>query len=61
LILSTDDMSDFDTAEQFGYYCSALNPLSYANYERDSFIETLNDWGYYGADSKKPKWYTGTP
>ncbi len=59
LILSTDDMAEFKTAEQFGYYCSALNPASYSTYDRAHFIDTLNDWGYYGDSSNKPGWYSG--
>jgi len=59
LILSTDDMTEFNTAEEFGYYCSALNPDSYSTYERENFIDTLDDWGYYGDTSNKPNWYSG--
>ncbi len=59
LILSTDDMTEFNTAEEFGYYCSALNPDSYSTYERENFIETLDDWGYYGETANKPNWYSG--
>jgi hypothetical protein len=59
LILSTDEMTEFSTAEQFGYFCSTLNPDSYSTYDRANFIDTLNDWGYFGDTSKKPNWYSG--
>ena len=61
VILTIDDMNDFNIPEKYGYYCSALHPSSYNKYDRESFIETLNDWGYYGDDSNKPDWYTGEP
>ncbi len=59
LILSTDNMKAFKTAEEFGYYCSAIDPESYSTYDRETFIDTLNDWGYFGEISNTPKWYSG--
>ena len=59
LIITTDDMTEFNTPEAHGYYCSALNPIGYSKYDRENFIDTLNDWGYYGDISNKPDWYTG--
>jgi hypothetical protein len=59
LILSTDDMDDFDEPEKYGYYCSALNPFHYSKYNRDGFVETLIDWGFYGKEDEKPTWYNG--
>jgi len=41
-----------------GFYSSNLSP-SYRNYERQHFIATLNDWGWYGPASLRPVWYTG--
>jgi hypothetical protein len=58
LVLSIDDMTEFNTAEEFGYYCSALNPDNYSAYDRAKFIDTLNDWGYYGDTPNKPGWYS---
>ncbi|MBN2005475.1 MAG: hypothetical protein JXA21_19105 [Anaerolineae bacterium] len=61
ILLSIND--DFEAAFQFiaslGYYSSALNPLSYSKYDRVRFIETLDDWGWYGSREDKPDWYTG--
>ncbi|WP_113652194.1 hypothetical protein [Pedobacter namyangjuensis] len=59
LIITTDDMSDFDKGEKFGFYCSALNPFHYNKYDKENYIETLTDWGYYGQPESKPKWYEG--
>ena len=44
-----------------GFYLSLLNPCRYDTFEREHFIETLDDWGWYGPEDKKPSWYTGTP
>lgn len=59
VIISTDNMDDFNEPEKVGYYCSALNPLSYSNYDRDIFVDTLIDWGFYGLAPQVPSWYTG--
>ena len=37
------------------YFSTGLNPRSYDKYERESFIETLSDWGWIGK-GKKPEW-----
>ena len=34
VILSADNMTEFDTPEKYGYYCSALNPKGYSTYDR---------------------------
>jgi len=59
LIITTDNMDKFDVAKKFGFYCSALNPRCYNKYDRENFIETLTDWGYFGMPENKPNWYTG--
>lgn len=41
------------------YYFSALNAECYTTYNRENFIETLEDWGYYGGKNSKPEWYNG--
>jgi hypothetical protein len=41
-----------------GYYCSNLAP-SYRRYVRQHFIDTLNDWGWFGPAELRPAWYTG--
>ena len=37
------------------YFSTGLNPRYYDKYERESFIETLSDWGWIGKN-EKPKW-----
>ena len=61
VFITTDDMSEFefDTAQMFGFYCSALNPCCYNKYNKEHFIDTLTDWGYFGRSQSKPNWYTG--
>ena len=58
LIITTDDMSEFHTAEKYDFYCSALSP-HYNKYDKVLYIDTLNDWGYFGLLENKPNWYTG--
>jgi len=36
---------------------SILYPI-YRQYERDHFIDTLNDWGWFGV-GEPPAWYAG--
>ena len=54
-----DDKLRDDRTTQ-GYYCSNLAP-SYRSYKRQYFIDTLNDWGWYGPKEFCPSWYTGKP
>ena len=48
-------------AEQVGHYCSILYPQAYSRYDRKRFIDTLNDWQYFGPPESRPAWYTGEP
>ncbi len=45
--------------ESLGYAWSASSPFSYGRYDRERFIELLNDWGWYGNRQEKPGWYHG--
>jgi hypothetical protein len=36
--------------------CTFINPESYREFERQSFIDTLLDWGFFG--KKLPSWTT---
>jgi phosphoglycolate phosphatase-like HAD superfamily hydrolase len=47
-----------DCRQAKGFYCSNLAP-SYRNYQRQHFIDTLNDWGWFGPPERRPAWYTG--
>ncbi|MCP3930771.1 MAG: hypothetical protein GY705_16915, partial [Bacteroidetes bacterium] len=56
------DMDDIDIADNHipKEYCwSGLNSNNYNRYNRDQFIDTLEDWGWYGDETKRPAWYTG--
>lgn len=41
-----------------GYFVSALYPGVYSRYDRQTFVDTLEDWGWYGSGAP-PAWYTG--
>jgi hypothetical protein len=47
-----------DLRKRLGYYGSNLYP-GYRIYERQLFIETLNDWGWFGETDSEPSWYSG--
>ena len=40
-------------------YTTSILSDSYARYDRQLFIDTLDDWQFLGPDSEKPPWYTG--
>jgi hypothetical protein len=40
------------------YYISVL-AAGYGEYQRQTFIDTLDDWQFFGSDSERPSWYTG--
>jgi hypothetical protein len=42
------------------YYSSQLS-ASYTRYDRQFFIDTLDDWQFFGEDSERPSWYSGKP
>jgi hypothetical protein len=46
-------------AKAHGQFCSFIDEESYAEYDRDLFVATLNDWGWYGDPDETPEWYTG--
>lgn len=46
-------------AREAGYYCSGLYLGSYAHYDREHFIDTLRDWGWFGEAQDLPSWYDG--
>ncbi|HET9690017.1 MAG TPA: hypothetical protein VFP61_02615 [Acidimicrobiales bacterium] len=47
-------------AGEAGFYFSQLAD-QYRSFDRELFIDTLNDWGWFGRDDAKPDWYTGEP
>jgi len=48
-----------DLADETIYFCSALNPHSYEPYDRKLYVETLNDWGWFGLQKDIPAWFSG--
>jgi len=48
-------------AQQLGLYWSEIQEGSYATYDREVFIATFNDWGWFGAADDAPEWYSGAP
>jgi len=49
----------WEALEKTDYYYSALNPSAYGTYDRSRWIETLNDWGWFGSLPESPDWYAG--
>ncbi len=58
-VYSLFDMEEHLKADKYGFKCCALNPMYYSTYNRERFIDILNNMEYYGDDSNKPTWYTG--
>ncbi|MEA2695937.1 MAG: hypothetical protein QOI66_208 [Myxococcales bacterium] len=60
IITSPEAVDDIlEVCEAAGYFTSALSPHYYERYERERFVETLNDWGWYGDPTRPPSWFTG--
>ena len=57
------DMADHEDLSKItgesGYYCSCLNTEVYSEYDREVFVDTLEDWGYFGSIRDRPAWYKG--
>jgi hypothetical protein len=49
----------YEAAEETDYFRSALNPRHYEPYRRATFIEALNDWGWFGPANAAPAWFAG--
>lgn len=47
-----------DFPDEYGW--SILSDM-YAKYERKLFVETLDEWGWFGPKEHAPSWYTGRP
>jgi hypothetical protein len=59
-VVANEDSGLDDIRKRLGYYASNLFP-TYRTYVRQYFIDTLNDWGWFGEPGKEPPWYTGKP
>jgi hypothetical protein len=60
LLLCRFDPDEIEAlADDTDYFQSGLSPYHYEPYRRERYIETLNDWGWFGAESEIPPWFTG--
>jgi hypothetical protein len=50
-----------EIAEALGMFVSQLASEAYGEYDRSLFIDTLNDWGWFGAEGQAPTWLDPTP
>ena len=41
------------------YFWSVLSPVNYGQYDRQLFVDTPNDWQFFGSDLERPSWYSG--
>jgi hypothetical protein len=59
LDLASTTQSEAEAASQLGFFVSQVNAAAYASYDRDLFVGTLNDWGWFGTEQDRPTWFTG--
>lgn len=59
IIVRHELFMDCPMPKHMDYYFSAVNADFYSKYNRENFIKTLEDWGYYGDKASKPEWYNG--
>ena len=59
VIMDLNDPNELNQGEVPGFFGSKLNPEVYNKYDRDVFIDTLEDWGWFGPIEERPDWYTG--
>ena len=48
-----------EAADDTDYFQSALSPHHYEPYDRSTFIDTLEDWGWFGNPAEVPSWFNG--
>jgi hypothetical protein len=53
--------SEFGGARKASGYCYSNLFSGYRRYNRQLFIDTLNDWRWFGEKGAEPTWYTGKP
>ena len=49
----TDEVMNL--ADDTDYYQSGLNPHCYEPYDKEEYIETLNDWGWFDSPDDAPE------
>lgn len=45
--------------ESGSLYRSLLNPVAYLGTTKETLMEALNDWGWFGSIEDRPAWYNG--
>lgn len=45
-----------DLCSKMNLFYSSINSEIYSEYLKDSYIEALIDWGYFGDNKNKPNW-----
>ena len=58
VVVTMDDDARGSRAASGPHYVSRL-AAGYRQYEDTLFRETLDDWGWFGAETDVPGWYTG--
>ena len=43
-------------ARRTGYFYSQINAEVYRRFDRETFLEVLRDWGWFGANATRPNW-----
>jgi len=59
IITRFDSQEASDGSEDTDYFISGLNPAQYEPYCREVYVETLNDWGWFGPEEQIPSWFKG--
>ena len=57
--LAATTQSESESATRLGFFVSQVDGAAYASYDRDLFVGTLNDWGWFGPEQDRPTWFTG--
>jgi hypothetical protein len=60
VVLSGLTAAHYEALKRLNYFTSILFP-TYRVYTREHFVDTLNDWQWFGPQEKRPSWYTGKP
>lgn len=60
-LISAEPEADLYPPVGDGYGVSYLAWDGYSRHDRDSWIEMLADWGFWGEPSRTPSWYSPGP
>jgi hypothetical protein len=59
VVLETWDEGRASAAQDAGFGFSTMDSTSYRSYDRERFVECLEDWGWCGDPDSSPAWYRG--